>query len=460
MSLSRETSSIRRRLQAGVRCLLALGLWSAGASAVQAQAIEEAPSPAAAQDDSERRARMFQNVGRLLQSFRTLGDWDQHSSYILDATERTYQRQGWNSESDHFSLDLIRSVESLPPWAVQDRFDTMVGMLSDRYMLDEEQERTLRGVMARTSNDIFRAHSERILTYASEAIQARASGEAFTPEMVARWSTLAEPVFLDMRKRLNENAQILASQLDPHQRELLMADLTAANNRLNRVEELGREWKAGKWSPADWGMEADPIQVAAESRNAAEAAKEIANAGVDGPVSGGLPEPGHEEPVVVDGGNAGEPPDVGQPPTGGVQQNAPDKPQSRRPPRVAAGPGNSDPWSAYVDAFIKKYQLNSEQSDRAWQIYGDVRTRRDELAQRYERRRRPVHQGVSEPITGDVDAQRDAMFARLFEQMARRLDRLPTRAQRKDAGPQPLPQVIAKPAKPAAAPAGADKPGR
>lgn len=457
MSLSRESTVLRRRLLTGVRCLLTIGLWGGVSSVALAQAVEEAAAPAA-QDESERRAKMFQNVGRLLQSFRTLGDWDQHSSYILDATERTYQRQGWNSESDQFSLDLIRSVESLPPWAVQDRFDTMVGLLSDRYMLDEEQERTLRGVMARTSNEIFRAHSDRILSYASEAIQTRASGEAFTPELVAKWSTLAEPVFLDMRKRLNQNAQVLASQLDPQQRELLMADLGAANNRLNRIEELGRDWKAGKWSAADWGMEADPIQVAAESRKAAEAAKETAAGGADGPVSADGPETPHEEHAIADAGEHTEPADAGRG-QDAAGQTTPEK-QPRRQPRVATTPGN-DPWGTYVDAFVKKYQLNNEQSDRAWQIYGDVRTRRDELAQRYERRRRPVHQGVSEPITGDVEAQRDAMLARLFDQMSRRLDRLPTRAQRKDAGPQPLPEVIAKPAKPAAAPnAAPEKPER
>lgn len=421
---------------------LMLGLLTGVGLAPAAGQANEQEMPAT-DSEPDARANMFRNVGKLLKSFQSLGSWDQHYGYMMDSVERVYQKQGWNSESDQFSLDLVRTVESVPPWAVQERFDTMVGLFSDRYMLDEQQEQTLRGVMARTSNEVFQTHSDRIIKYAVEAVQTRAAGEAFTPEQVQRWVELAEPVFQEMRGRLNKNADVLSQQLDPQQRELLQRDLAAGNQRMNRLEEMGQRWKRGEWSSADWGMENDPIQAAAEGRRAAEVAAEQQRAadGVEGPVSA--------QPIDADG-SMPQPPDPGEAATENevAPPPAPEPAQPHRAQPRPSAPANAanDPWAGYVQAFISKFKLTGEQSERAWQIFGDVRGRRDELQSRADKKRGALSDMAQPDALKTFDSQNQATLARLFDQMARRMDRLPTRSQRKEAGPEALPANPVAPA--------------
>lgn len=411
-----------------------------------AQAQETAVPEDAPPGGEDARGAMFRNVGRLIRSFQQLGNWDEQHAQMMNAVETMFDRQGWNSESDQFSMELIRTVESVPPWAVQERFDTMVGLLSDRYMLDEPQERQLRQKMMNMSNDVFQAHSDRIIKYAVEAIQTRASGEGFSAEQVQRWAELAEPVFDDMRGRVNQAAREFSRSLDPEQREQVEKDLAAANRRMQRVHELGQQWKRGEWTPADWGMENDPIQVASDQRHkiewqneqkAPDAEHPVGTEGqrADAPQPEGRPEPGAQiEDGAIQPGGQGE---TGQP--------------GQQPSRVAMpNPAQNDPWGGYVQAFIQKFQLNHEQAQRGWQIYNDVRTRRDTLQVRFDRKRSDSAEIAASTTQAN---QHQATLARLFEQMTRRLERLPTRAQRKDALPMELPVVVQRPA-----PASAAKP--
>lgn len=417
------------------------GLWLT--ATVMAQSPEDAP-----QEPPTRPAVPWDSVRRLIGSFQSLGNWEEHYGYLVSATEKVYERQGWNSESDAFSLDLIRSVESIPPWAVQDRFDTLINTLSDRYLLDESQEKYLRTTVARLSNETFSKHSDRIMKYAVEAIQTRAAGEPFTAEQVQRWAELAEPVFLDSRERIRQESATFAERLDPEQRAILERDLSAANRRMDRMHELGRTWIQGQWRPDDWGMENDPIQIAGEAKRAANEPVNPANIpGRADPAS----EPNAHPPA--DDAPDANPAQPSENPIGPQGSFNPDG--SPEGPRIerAARPKDvaNDPWAAYVDAFIQKYKLNNEQSQRGWQIFGEVKARRDEMQSRYAKRQESLNvEQLRGPAGIQLRAGHDSNIERLFDQMTRRLDKLPTRAQRKDAKagdlPMPIPRKTPAPA--------------
>jgi hypothetical protein len=405
------------------------------------------------------RAKLAEQFTRLMAAVQELGSWEEHSAYALAATEKIFERNGWDSEPDLFSLDLIREVEALPPWAIQDRFDTFVGALSDRYLLDERQEQILQQTIARESNAVFARHAGRILEYAGEMIQTRAAGEAITPEQVARWVELATPVFEDSQRALNEGAQQFMQKLDPEQQAIVQRDVDAANRRMGRIEELSGRWARGEWHPSDWGIEDDPIQLAGEARAAQEtdqpdeAAAAVGRATGDrGDVSGAPPQPPPTAP---------RPPGARDRPVARARTSQPADRSRNQPEARGTVKGADDRWARYVRAFIRKYRLDDAQQQRAWMIYRDVKARGDRLDKRHAGQVALLQHRLAKAADEKTQAalqkqitRHNADLARLFRQLKKRLERLPTSAQRRNA----VPGEIASPLPPAADPHPSDGP--
>ena len=380
---------------------------------------------------SEQLAELQQKAMRLIQATQDLGDWNEHYTYMLDAVERVFERNHWESESDLFALEVVREVGEIPPWDALARFDKAIEMVGDRYLLDEGQMASLQGHFIRANVDLFARHADRIMDYAIDAIETRAAGEPFTPEQIARWTELAEPVFLDARRSVNEIAKEFGQELDPEQRELLQRDVDAANRRMGDMERLAQRWKRGEWDPHDWGMEDDPIQNRG-TRVAQPADETEPDTG-----SGEPPQPRTRPPTPPDREEVKTP--VAESP---ARQQAPTRPST-----------DNDPWAQYVRDFIKKYDLNDEQQQRAWLYYRDAKERDAVFARRYERRTQPLREKVDDDEraraalkrrTEEHSAERD----RLFGQLKRRLERLPTRAQRKNAQPDNLHEPTSSPGTP------------
>ncbi len=354
--------------------------------------------------------RLRNHVGSILGAARGLGDWERHSGYMFDAVGRVYDQNGWNSEADNFSLDVMRAVESIPPWEINQRFDTFVGVISDRYYLDEKQEAKLRRMLVTENARLFTKHSGRIMSYATEALQTRAAGQPFTADQVARWTRTAQPVFRDSRVSFQRLADDFSKQLDPEQRQILARDVAAATNRMDTMEQMAQKWMQGEWTADEWGMQYDPIQMAGEERLiAAEdaAAEAAAQAHQD---------PGSDAGVVA-----------------GVSERAPQPPAPAPTPPPANVARDDDRYARYVRAFIDKFQINNEQQQRAWLFHKEVIGRDAGLRARFDPRIAAADEGseLRKSLTADLDRSLD----RLFDQLKRRLERLPTRKQRQDAKP-------------------------
>jgi hypothetical protein len=393
---------------------------------------------------------VWDKANQLMQAFQKLGPWEEHHGYMIDALENVFEQNGWNSEPDQFALDLTAEVESLPPWDYQGRFNALASIIGDRYLLSEEQQQQAAGLVARESFGLFMRHSDRIMDYSLDMLKTRASGEAITPEQVARWVELAEPVLKDGRERMTAVAKEFGSQLDPEQQQMLQRDLGAANRRLDRMEQLSQKWKRGEWSPEDWGIADDPIQLEGEIKREMEQGEQNAPGESRPDAAGQTAErrPGKEPPDTPDGQSPQRP---GRP-TG----RAADSEQPRRPDQASVvAPADEHEWARYVRDFIRRYDLNEAQQNRAWAIYRDVRAYGDRIEERVtkavadltERRARTQDADALAKLDSQVAAARQPLD-RIFEQMKRRLDRLPTRAQRVDAekkAAQPDPSREARP---------------
>lgn len=366
-------------------------------------------------------AMLEQSVRRLFESFGQADNWAAESEHLMAALERVFERNGWDTEADRFSLELAREVSVVPPWQLRERFDVLGTRLADRYALTAEQDEQLRRLVVREWQDVFARHAGALLPVVFDAFQSRLAGEPFTPEQIQRWSRVLDPVFEDGRQRFDAAAAEFMDKLTPEQQELALADVAAANRRLDRIKELGPAWWRGEWDPADWGLDEDPIQRG-------EALAERSSEG--GGVESGLPLPsegrtGAERELAAAAGRR---------PVGGV---------TSRPA------GGDDPWAEYVREFIRRYGLDAAQQQRAWIIHDSACERRDFHGRRYERRREQLGRA------GET-ADREAAAARLaeleqtwgrtqemvFETLRRRLDRLPTRSQRANALP---PRVVPEP---------------
>ncbi len=393
---------------------ITLVLAAAGAPAQVGESRAEPPQRSAA----ERMRQLQEKAWRLIRATRKLENWDEQYESIIEASEKMFERNGWDTESDLFTLDMIREVGRIPPWKTQERFEAAMQMIGDRYLLDEGQMATIQNEVFRINLDLFSKHADRILQYATEAIETRAAGKPFTPEQIARWSRLAEPVLLDARQEINAAAEKLMDELDPEQQELVRQDLEAANRRMADIERAAQRWKAGQWNPADWGMEDDPIQ----NPQAAFAARE-------------QPESPNSAAAALRDRSGGHAPGAATP----AETRARHRP-------VTSAPAADDAWARYVREFIRTYKLNDEQRQRAWLYYRDAK-QRDAVAQRRLervtqsiRQRAGDDQGRAEAALRKPRRQRQQDADRLFERLKKRLDRLPTRAQRRAARSVTLPQ--------------------
>ncbi len=433
---------MRRRSKLAACALLGLVFAISPVASAQQPDPNNAPNP-----EEPRRGRMHrlqQQAMRFIRQTRELGNWDEHYEYIMDAAERVYDRNGWSSEPDLFSLEMMREVGRIPPWEVQQRFTQMLDMVGERYLLNDDQKQLLQNMVMRESFGIFSRHAPQIMQYSMEALRTRAAGEPFTPEQIARWTELATPVIEDVVGRIDAGAQVFMERLDPEQRELVQRDLAATHGRIETVAALAEQWRAGQWDASDWGLEEDPIQTGQKRRpQTAE----------DGPrtVSAQGGDPAAEQAEQRQGsrgrsrrgedasGRAGDEAPPPPPPDADARRGDQPAPRdSETPPaRGVRDASDNDPWTRYVREFISKYKLNDEQQQRAWLLHEDAVSRRDTFAKRAERLAEERKSGDPASPTSaaatDLAERQRSDEERLFTQLKQRLERLPTRQQRREA---------------------------
>lgn len=370
-------------------------------------------------------------------------DWRQHSQFASAATADFFASNSWTSEPDQFALQLSQEMNALPPWEVQERYDILTTRLADRYMLDAQQEEYLSQLLVRESNDMIGRFGPRLLPVVLEMAETRLNGEPFTPEQAQRWSATMAPVFEEVKVRFDRNLEEMSGILDEEQLAIVRRDYDAGQRRFARVTELGARWMNGEWDPSQWGLRNDPIQT-----GAVRARQEA-----DGRTPGAPPD---AEPHPAAPGAAPAQPAAGAAGAGaeaaGVQGAA-----DRAASPANAAVGAQGPWADYVRDFIRRFGLDAAQQQRAWIIYDNGVERRDaqnrRLGERLERAgRRAGDPSAPNAALEKLTKAKQAGEQVIFDEMKRRLDRLPTRKQRRDAEAAASQPVIQRPGTPPSRP--------
>ncbi len=219
--------------------------------------LAAAGAPTVAQERSER--AVAEVLEPLANSFAKF-DWEAEHPNIKRAIVNVWNSNGWNDEADRFARELASEVSAIPPWRLTARLDLVTDRVAGRYDFSPDQRSRFQGALLREAGELLVRHGATILAHSKEAFQTRASGKPFTAEQVARWAKQGEPLLSDMRNSAERFIAQLEPTLTPQQREVLKRDQASYKKRLHRLNETVSAWASGKWQPADWGLQDDPIQ--------------------------------------------------------------------------------------------------------------------------------------------------------------------------------------------------------
>ncbi|QDV89140.1 hypothetical protein RAS2_02040 [Phycisphaerae bacterium RAS2] len=187
--------------------------------------------------------------------------WDRQQQVMEQATDEMFRQNGWNSEPDQFARNLLRDVGQIPPWQARERQEIFLNGLQGRLSLTHDQRILLNNEMQRETMAMMGRHFKDIVPVVLEVAKTRASDQPFTPEQVQRWSTSLEPIMGDSLETVKKLTQRLERTMTEEQRRILKQDMDALLKRHRDVEKMVVKWKRGEWSPADWGLQNDPIHA-------------------------------------------------------------------------------------------------------------------------------------------------------------------------------------------------------
>ena len=208
---------------------------------------------------------------RVFEAFDQLGtladhtDWEAEYPNIERAINNIWQRNGWSDEADTFARDLACEIAAVPPWEPLKRLDLLGDKVAERYGLVETQALRFKSAVMRETARVLARNAGTMIRQITEGMQARANGEPFTAEQVARWSQAAEPVLADLQEGIDRIGVELVVMVPAERQAILERDMASYRKRRVLVDEMGKRWAAGEWRPDDWGMQNDPIQTGGHS---------------------------------------------------------------------------------------------------------------------------------------------------------------------------------------------------
>lgn len=219
------------------------------------------------------RQEQAQQFDDLLKQAQQMGPWERQSQLNEEAVGLVFQRQGWSSEPDQFALNMLREVDRVPPWQMQQRQDVFLRSMQSRYNLTEAQKSLLNGKLQYEGMRLTFKYFKDATPIAMEAMKTRAEGKAFTPDQVARWSRSLQPMLDDGRQSIERVAGSLSETMTPDQRKIMEGDLKAFQKRHQDVVKMVDKWQAGQWDPRDWGLDHDPAHSSLVAAKQAEQAQ-------------------------------------------------------------------------------------------------------------------------------------------------------------------------------------------
>lgn len=366
---------------------------------VAGQGVPKQDDPSKDDESSFRRTwRKIEQFREILEGSRqTIGNWDYYAMALRIMIERVWQEHGTGGESDRFARELAIRFAEVPPWKME-RFATVTAMLRERYNMNDEQAMQLIQGMNRAAFQTFVRNTDVMLTVGKE--MADVGGLTGDPQAdadrIVRWAKMCKPLRADSLRFVEVEAQGIIAALDGEHQKLAKEDLETFRRWHAYGGRLIDRWIAGDWRYEDLGLTPevfDPRWLESQMRR--------------------------------------------------LQAGPAAASQWARP--ADADAEAVDAWTAYVQGFIRRHNLDPAQRQTAMTILRELRERAIEymLSHRtdlQELDRRPTQTPAAERQA--TERQRRALLEpidSMFLELKDRLESLLTASQR-TAAPRPTDQ--------------------
>ena len=324
--------------------------------------------------------------------------------------------QSYEDEDDRRSKRMKNAAPTL--FFTPEIIDTMINRITDKmsdvYAFDEDQVWNTRDVIKEEFPDWIQEHRGDIIQLANDYILFTAGDDPPTAEQVAEWSMRAMPLINEFRDKIDTTTEQMRDYMTDEQQVLLEGQKAMLDVGMNYMGKRMQLWADGGY---DWETEwpRSPTFREQERERQGELHEEARKAEA---VAMGL-DPESDIALVSDE-------TVGQDRPAGTKLRPAKQPK--------------DEWTTYVEDFIKRYQLNEGQQNTAWKVYRNLVESRD----RYLRKRLPDIKKTELLLnSAKTEEERDAArreyeslnqpIQRYFQQLKDRLNKLPSRKQRKEA---------------------------
>lgn len=348
----------------------------------------------------------LKQADEVMEAAKKIGPWENQSQVLDEATDHFFSQQNWNSEPDQFARQLFRDVGRIAPWRQHERQEVFLNGVQQRLNLTHDQRVQLDSALRQETMTFAMRHFKDVVPVVLEVAKTRAANEPFTPEQVQDWSNRLRPLMDEGLQVVQRVTSRLEKTMTAEQRELLQADMRALVHRHEDMKKMVEKWGAGNWSPADWGLQNDPVHAGSMAEHRAREA---------------------EKNALVDAARSGQKPDE------------------------ATASMNESDWDKYVKWFCNAYECDERQRVQAEAILKKskkeaigYRTSKQETIEQWERRL-TGEKDANKLLAGQAELQRlFAPIVQTFERMKRQLASLLTVQQRKKFGDPLAPEQTAK----------------
>lgn len=350
---------------------------------------------------------------------------------------------------EEFYQDRPRRTTSIPTegfWPtklmMERIFERIADEMASNYEMDDDQrDRTASLFKGRLVRFLDKNRPE-IQSLMNEFFEVQLHNQAPTPEAVATWSQRVLPLLDDLKVVVEDMTEGMREYFTDDQVTKLEGELAAFHTGLTIASAKLGTWAAGQYDPEREWFAPGPGRERMQREEAEKMEAEMVDAQRQA-----------ERAATTDAADSA----VGESHDRGADSPARSGPAPASAP--ASRPSSKDEWTIYTDDFVRRYDLEPEQEQKARSFLRSQQFERDRYLQRKSAEIEKVTQaamdsaGEEDRARAKEDADRlQAPIERMFQQLKDKLNTLPTRAQRARAEP------VSRPARtdgevPASAPA-------
>ncbi len=348
---------------------------------------------------------------------------------------------------DEYAEEPRDALGELPRdfYFTQDLVKMIVGRMSDQLGnqldMDIEQRDLTRERLEQTLSRYLVDNREGLQPVINDFMNMWAGDEAPSAENVAEWAGRAKPMLHEFSKEMLSTADSFGEFLTDDQKMVLDGHMAAFEVGTRFAGEKLQIWEEGGYDrELDWHRSPKHAEYIREEGRLRYQEEETARAIAEGREPPQFDEQGRMQPAtpqrLVDSGpaSAANPPVARDPAAARALQQARNR---QRGDGATAVKSASDEWTRYVEDFIRRYQLNDGQTNKARDFLRVAQEQRSRWESTYSGRVTKLEKLATSARTDGGKATAKAQLERLrapleryFTMLKSKLQKLPTRKQR------------------------------